>query len=240
MNTEGIKPPSQSSRMMRKQTPNQIIWADRLKIGRKLFPQEKDLNKLLVKVEHEFHLEPLEIKKARIENKGPSFTAPCTIKGCNGRMWPFPPPLDEAKKGIMILFICKKCEHQLLSGVHPKIWMEKEKTLSPKEAEVMTKPIPNFMKRTQTFLSAKFVGPRVTEDVFQLRMAGCGVNQPKAKQCPKVRLKGAQMWCGACGCGFRKDAELRTKLRMSRVECPLIPPMWKAIDEEKEKHLLQK
>ena len=221
------------------QNPNKIIWADRLKIGRKLFPEEKDLNKLLAMVEVKFKLEPLEIKKARIENKGPSFTAPCTIEGCNGRMWPFPPPLAEAKKGTMILFICKKCKHQFLSSIHPKIWMEKEKTLSPEEAKIMTKPIPNIMKRTQTFLSAKFVGPKVTEDVFQLRMAGCGVNQPKEKQCPKVKIKGEKMWCGTCGCGFRKDAELRTKLKYARIECPRIPPVWKAIDEENEKHLLE-
>lgn len=96
------------------------------------------------------------------------------------------------------------------------------------------KEISPFMKRVGEFLSAK-LGPKVIESVYQERLKECGY---KVVKCEHIKEKGDKAWCGACGCGYRKDAELSTKLKMARVECPKLEGGFKKIDEVNEKHLL--
>lgn len=94
-----------------------------------------------------------------------------------------------------------------------------------------------FWQKIQKFLAAK-LGPKVIESVYQERLKACGYNVDK--KCEYLKIKNDKAWCAACGCGFRKDAELSVKLKMARVECPRIPPLFKLIDEKKDKHLLIK
>lgn len=107
----------------------------------------------------------------------------------------------------------------------------------PLPVKAKIRPVSPFMKRVKEFLSAK-LGPRVIESVYQERLKSCGYGLEKEKQCEHLKDKEGKFYCGACGCGFRKEAELSVKLRMSRVECPRIPPLFKKIDEEKQKELL--
>ncbi len=110
-----------------------------------------------------------------------------------------------------------------------------------KDLPAKVKPIPPFKKRVTQFLLAKF-GPRVIQSVFKERRYSCGVGKPEDQQCEYLKIVenvlDDKYYCGACGCGERADAELNIKLKMSRVECPKIPPVFKAIDEKTERHLL--
>jgi hypothetical protein len=56
-----------------------------------------------------------------------------------------------------------------------------------------------------------------------------------AKPCPYLNVKhtdqGVEYYCGECGCGERKQAELKTKLYYARVVCPRTPSQFNAEDE---------
>jgi len=222
-------------------SPEQIIWQDRIKIGHQLFPEEKDINLLIKKVEQRFGLEAVEIRRRRMRHKGPSFKIKCVKEGCNGEMWPQPPSLMEADKGVQIKFICVKCKHQIVSNIHPKEWLKKGNSIKPEELKEMVKPALPFPQKIKNFKNV-VSGPLVIPNVYEERKEICGIKQPKEKQCIYLKTKvfGKLYWCGACGCGYNPVAELHIKLRFARLECPKIPSAFLPINEETEQHLLKK
>ena len=85
-------------------------------------------------------------------------------------------------------------------------------------------------KKKKRSLPAKIVafftavtGPRVDQATFDRRLALC-----RSGKCGHLmRHKGGE-YCGACGCGKWRLAELSKKLWFARLECPNEPPLWKA------------
>jgi hypothetical protein len=71
-----------------------------------------------------------------------------------------------------------------------------------------------FASRVFSFLTA-VTGPHVADEVFARRLAACTANT-----CGKLKTDGEKRYCGACGCGKWRLAELSTKLRFARLECP--------------------
>ena len=76
----------------------------------------------------------------------------------------------------------------------------------------------SLMQKVKSLISA-VTGPRATEETYQKRLAIC-------EACPKLKRKNDKLFCGACGCGKWKLAELHTKLKFADLECPLDPPKW--------------
>ena len=60
-------------------------------------------------------------------------------------------------------------------------------------------------------------GPRVTEEVFEQRLAICS-------ECDRLHRDRDKLYCRACGCGAWRMAELHSKLWWARLECPLVLP----------------
>lgn len=52
------------------------------------------------------------------------------------------------------------------------------------------------------------------EDQYQARLKAC-------RACPKLKAGDPVGWCGACGCGTRRRAELSIKAKMPKATCPL-------------------
>ncbi|MCK4658084.1 MAG: hypothetical protein KAV82_01055 [Phycisphaerae bacterium] len=90
---------------------------------------------------------------------------------------------------------------------------------------------PNAVAKVKQFVRT-VSGPKVTRRVFDARMAKCAC-------CPQHRMTAGKHYCGACGCPNWRLAELAHKLWWARLECPLDPPLFRAVDEERERHLLQ-
>lgn len=116
-----------------------------------------------------------------------------------------------------------------LTKLDGKYWVQ------DKQKSTELKPVSPFMQRVAQFLSAK-LGPKVIDSVYEQRLKSCGYNE--LIKCEYIKEKDGQFFCGACGCGFRKEAELSSKLRMARVECPKLEGGFKKINEVTEKHLL--
>ena len=86
-----------------------------------------------------------------------------------------------------------------------------------------------FYKKVLRYL-ATISGPKVVDDVVSARMEKC-------LACKYLKETDDGRWCGTCGCGYRKAAELKVKLQWARVECPA--GHFDAIDEDAESHLLR-
>jgi hypothetical protein len=71
---------------------------------------------------------------------------------------------------------------------------------------------PSLRKRAMSFVRA-VTGSKTTEAVFAERMRICS-------QCPHLRQSDGKLYCGACGCGQWRLAELSKKLRFANLECP--------------------
>ncbi len=71
-----------------------------------------------------------------------------------------------------------------------------------------------WLAKVGRFLTA-VTGPHVSDEAFEQRLAACSANT-----CGKLRVDGEKRYCGACGCGKWRLAELSTKLRFARLECP--------------------
>lgn len=84
--------------------------------------------------------------------------------------------------------------------------------LSAEEPEQLKKHAP-FWARVLSFLSA-VTGPRCDDDEYRRRISACIA-------CDAVKHEDARQYCGACGCGSWRLAELETKLRFQNLECPL-------------------
>lgn len=73
--------------------------------------------------------------------------------------------------------------------------------------------------RTRIRLAMQFLavisGPRVRQDVFVKRWALCHA------PCKYLRQVGDKSYCGACGCGKWRLAELATKLWFANLACPV-------------------
>jgi hypothetical protein len=54
----------------------------------------------------------------------------------------------------------------------------------------------------------------VPDNQYQERLKAC-------RACPKLQAGNPVGWCGACGCGTRRRAELSIKAKMPRASCPL-------------------
>lgn len=73
------------------------------------------------------------------------------------------------------------------------------------------KPTP-FMRKVSSLMRA-VSGPRASEDVYQARLALC-------RACEYLKADGSKEYCGACGCGKWKLAQLSVKLKFAQLECP--------------------
>lgn len=220
---------------MRTRTCESVIVEDRVKIGRVLYPDIKDLNQLVDLVSKHFQLENVSTRIKRIINKGPSFKSPCTAVGCEGHMVPRSLTEEEIKTGAKFKLVCEICKHEILSNADQKIWIDKGVDMTIKEAEAMTRPVSPFRKKVLEFLKIS-TGYKVIESVYQERLKMCGYEQ-KVK-CEYLRENKGKIWCSSCGCGYRDDAELTKKLRFAGVSCPKLKGGFKAIDEKTERHLL--
>lgn len=107
----------------------------------------------------------------------------------------------------------------------------------------VVKPPPGIAKKVWQYWRV-VSGPKVVKEIFDKRYEKCLHGDEDEPKCPWLRTKstseGNKHWCGACGCGYRQAARLDEKLWFARVQCPRVPPLFEAIDEEKEKHLLEK
>jgi len=54
----------------------------------------------------------------------------------------------------------------------------------------------------------------VPDNQYQERLKAC-------RACPKLKAGNPVGWCGACGCGTRRRAELSIKAKMPKASCPL-------------------
>lgn len=220
---------------MRTRTCESVILEDRIKIGRILYPDIKDLTKLVDMVSIKFQLENVSTRINRIINKGPSFKSPCTAMGCDGRMVPRALTEEEAKTGAKFKLVCETCKHEILSNQEQNIWIDKGAGITIKEAETMTRPVPPFRKKVLEFLKVS-TGYKVIEEIYQERLKMCGYKQ--SVKCEYLKENNGKIWCSSCGCGYREDAELTKKLRFAGVSCPKLKGGFPAISEKTHKHLL--
>jgi hypothetical protein len=79
---------------------------------------------------------------------------------------------------------------------------------------------PGRLGRVRSFLAA-VTGPKVSEEVFRQRLIICASNA-----CGHLRKQDDRLYCGACGCGQWRLAELHTKLWFANLECPLEKSLW--------------
>lgn len=209
-----------------------IIRKDRIRIGRHLWPKEKNISVVLRNIEQAFGLENLKIMDARIHNRGPDAVLRCGKKGCDGTMIRIRLLPEELKSGAKVGFSCKKCGYTVLSNQTLSIWIDRGAKMTFQEAEKqgMIRPLPPLRKNIETFLKAEF-GYEVIDKVYNERLIICGVG-PLLKRCHNLKIQNAKAWCGACGCGFRKDAELYNKLKLAQVQCPLDPPRFFVITKK--------
>ena len=102
------------------------------------------------------------------------------------------------------------------------------KAREPRRSKVVVGPPKPARPRALSIVShaVQFVqvvsGPKVNDAEFDRRMALCAA-------CPKRKQHEGNLYCGACGCGQWPLAELHTKLRFARLQCPLDPPRFTAI-----------
>ena len=97
-----------------------------------------------------------------------------------------------------------------------------------KRERPVPKPVPapvppkKISEKMLTFLRA-VTGPAASDETYQNRLATCtGCEHLKTV----VRGDEQRLFCGACGCGKWRLAELHTKLKFADLECPLDPPKW--------------
>lgn len=64
-------------------------------------------------------------------------------------------------------------------------------------------------------------GQGAGEDTYQARLAIC-----RSNECGHLIESDGGYYCGACGCGKWRLAELLRKLRFGDLECPCDPPLW--------------
>lgn len=72
---------------------------------------------------------------------------------------------------------------------------------------------PTAWHRIRSYVRAILGGPASHAVVVQRRRA--------CVKCPSVEQAGAGLFCNACGCGYRRAANLEVKTRLRRAECPL-------------------
>jgi hypothetical protein len=71
----------------------------------------------------------------------------------------------------------------------------------------------NLISKAVSFARAELSGS-VPNDLYAARLTVC-------QECPRLIRRGAHMYCGACGCGTWRFAELHYKLRLRLSFCPL-------------------
>lgn len=62
--------------------------------------------------------------------------------------------------------------------------------------------------------ASRLIQGDVPEEQYQARLEAC-------RTCQKLQAGEPVGWCGACGCGTRRRAELSVKARMPAATCPL-------------------
>ena len=88
--------------------------------------------------------------------------------------------------------------------------------------EPMPTPQPGIVSKVAEFISV-VSGPKVSSEVFESRLAIC-------KGCKYMREEDGKMYCGRCGCGKWRMAELTNKLKWARLECADSPPRFLAVE----------
>lgn len=89
--------------------------------------------------------------------------------------------------------------------------MVRSVALSPEQQEKRQ----TWWRKVKTFLEA-VTGPARDDAEYERVRAICLTGK-----CGKLKTEGDKHYCGACGCGKWKLAELDTKLRFAAVTCPL-------------------
>jgi len=74
-------------------------------------------------------------------------------------------------------------------------------------------PKKNIFQKAKSLAVAVTSG-KTTDETFEARMDIC-------KGCKCLRTLGDNLYCGCCGCGKNRLAELHTKLKMKKARCPL-------------------
>ena len=222
--------------MKRDQKQEEIIWRsivknDRIRIGRHIFKNEKNLSVILRNMEATFGLESLHVVNARIKNRGPDVVMKCPKKVCSGFLVRMALLKEEVADGAKIGFRCSKCGYEVLSNATLSVWIDRgsDTAFTKAREQGMLKSITPLRNNIKSFLKAEF-GSEVIDKVYRARLLACGVG-PVQKRCYNLKIAKRQAWCGACGCGFRKDAELYNKLKLAQVQCPLDPPRFLAINK---------
>ena len=214
-----------------------IVRRDRIKIGRYFFPKEKNISVVLKNIEAMFGLDALKIMDARIHNRGPDVVMKCNQNNCSGRMSRIKLLNEELASGAKVGFKCGSCGYTVLSNQDLSIWIDRGSKMTFKKAQEqgMLKPVPPLRENIKKFLKAEF-GLEVIDKVYYKRLQVCGIG-PLKNKCYNLKTNKGKVFCSACGCGFRQDAELYNKLKLAQVECPLTPPRFKSIDKKNRKLL---
>lgn len=79
---------------------------------------------------------------------------------------------------------------------------------------------PRILEKVSSYLKAEasmLVSGPVGVDEYEARISAC----MECKHLKPLVEDGKIGWCGACGCGTSKRAELTTKARMPRAKCPV-------------------
>lgn len=97
-----------------------------------------------------------------------------------------------------------------------------------------SKPLPtrpvqkrNLLGKVTDYVRAK-LGPKASEALTAARLSQC-----LSEECGHlVKKEDGKLFCGACGCGERDEAELHNKTTMYWAKCPVVPSYWE--DAEKQ------
>ena len=81
------------------------------------------------------------------------------------------------------------------------------------DRKLIYKTPPTWWRKAWSYATAKF-GGRASRRLVALRREAC-------LECDRIVQKGDGLFCGACGCGYRRDANLAVKTRMKLAACPL-------------------
>jgi hypothetical protein len=84
-----------------------------------------------------------------------------------------------------------------------KAWIETRKRAKVRHGAI---------SKVKSFVKA-VTGPKASEEVFAARMSIC-------RECEHLKTANEKLYCGACGCGRWRIAELSKKLRFANLECP--------------------
>jgi hypothetical protein len=90
------------------------------------------------------------------------------------------------------------------------------------EGEQLARPVRHKTRREKAmaFVEA-IISPWVSQEQHDMRVTVCAGND-----CGHLRREQEKIYCGACGCGKWRLAELRTKCWFAALECPCDPPLW--------------